>query len=99
MFISFLFALIDVQQMDISWIQGKQFTPSYIDGVREFMQFVKERFDETAEIRCPCHRCLNHITRPQSDVQDHIHIYGMLRHTLSGFIMENHLMLKSWKSQ
>ncbi len=63
--------------MDRSWIQGKQFTPAYIDGVREFMQFVKKRFDETAKIRCPCRRCLNHITRPQSDVQDHIHIYGM----------------------
>ena len=63
--------------MDRSWIQGKQFTPAYIDGVREFMQFVKERFDETTEIRCPYRRYLNHITRPQSDVQDHIHIYGM----------------------
>ena len=96
MFINFLFALIDVQQMDRSWIQGKQFTPAYIDGVREFMQFVKERIDETAEIHYPCCRCLNHIRRPQSDVQDHIHIYGM---SSAYTKWVHHLMLKLWKSQ
>jgi len=65
------------KQMDRSWIYGTQFTPAYVKGVEEFMKFVSERYPEDSHILCPCSKCLNQSLRPQDDVNDHIHIYGM----------------------
>lgn len=65
------------KQMDRSWIHGRQFTPAYITGVQQFMQFVSERYPEDSHILCPCRKCLNQTLRPQQEVDDHIHIYGM----------------------
>ena len=63
--------------MDRRWVYGKQFTPAYVKGVEEFMNFVTERYPEDTDIRCPCVNCLNQRLRPQSEVETHIHIYGM----------------------
>jgi hypothetical protein len=63
--------------MDRRWVYGKQFTPAYVKGVEEFMNFVSERYPEDTHIRCPCVNCLNQRLRPQSEVETHIHIYGM----------------------
>jgi hypothetical protein len=63
--------------MDKRWVYGKQFTPAYVKGVEEFMNFVSERYPEDTHIRCPCVNCLNQRLRPQSEVETHIHIYGM----------------------
>ncbi|XP_066358199.1 uncharacterized protein [Miscanthus floridulus] len=63
--------------MDRSWIYGTQFTPAYVKGVEEFMKFFSERYPEDSHILCPCSKCLNQSLRPQDDVNDHIHIYGM----------------------
>ncbi|XP_066354772.1 uncharacterized protein [Miscanthus floridulus] len=63
--------------MDRSWIYGTQFPPAYVKGVEEFMKFVSERYPEDSHILCPCSKCLNQSLRPQDDVNDHIHIYGM----------------------
>jgi hypothetical protein len=65
------------KQMDRSWIFGKQFTPAYLKGVEEFMEFVRARSAQDIEIRCPCCNCLNQRVRPQHDVENHIHIFGM----------------------
>jgi hypothetical protein len=32
--------------MDRRWVYGKQFTPAYVKGVEEFMNFVSERYPE-----------------------------------------------------
>jgi hypothetical protein len=63
--------------MDRRWVYGKQFTPAYVKRVEEFMNFVSERYPEDTHIRCPCVNCLNQMLRPQSEVETHIHIYGM----------------------
>ena len=66
-----------LQQMDRSWVNGRQFTPAYIHGVEQFMEFVRQRYPEQTQILCPCRRCLNQTLRPQAEVHDHIHISGM----------------------
>lgn len=63
--------------MDRTWIHGRQFTPAYMEGVKQFMEFVGQRFDEHVDIPCPCCRCLNHTSLPQQEMHDHIHIFGM----------------------
>ena len=63
--------------MDRTWINSRRFSHEYIKGVKGFMQFVRERFDENAEIFCPCQEYLNQKLRPQAHVEDHIYIYGM----------------------
>jgi hypothetical protein len=65
------------KQMDRTWIHGRQFTPAYMEGVKQFMEFVGQRFDEHVDIPCPCCRCLNHTSLPQQEMHDHIHIFGM----------------------
>ncbi|XP_066323971.1 uncharacterized protein [Miscanthus floridulus] len=64
-------------KMDRSWIFGAPFTPAYVKGVEEFMQFVSERYPKDSQILCPCSRCLNQKMQSQHDASDHIHIYGM----------------------
>jgi hypothetical protein len=66
-----------VAQMDRRWIHGAKFTAEYITSVRIFMDFVRERFGEEAEILCPCSRCLNQKSMSQDDVRRHILVNGM----------------------
>jgi hypothetical protein len=63
--------------MDRRWIHGALFTPDYIAGVSNFMDFVRERFGEEAAILCPCSRCLNQKSMSQDDVRRHILVNGM----------------------
>ncbi|CAO2163970.1 unnamed protein product [Urochloa humidicola] len=63
--------------MDRSWVHGRLFSTEYMDGVKEFMKFVKGKFRENVEIQCPCARCLNHKYHPQSLVKKHILMHGM----------------------
>ncbi|XP_062225034.1 uncharacterized protein LOC133923792 isoform X2 [Phragmites australis] len=65
------------KQMDRSWINGRQFSKAHIDGVSDFMKFVRERFGENEEILCSYRKYLNWIHRPQGHVEDHLYIYGM----------------------
>ena len=66
-----------LKQMDRSWIHGRRSTPAYMDGVEQFMEFVRGQFPVDSEIHCPCRKCLNQTLRPQHEVNDHIHIFGM----------------------
>ena len=66
-----------LKQMDRSWIHGRRFTPAYVDGVEQFMEFVRGQFPADSEIHCPYRRCLNQTLWPQHEVNDHIHIFGM----------------------
>jgi hypothetical protein len=48
-----------------------------MDGVEEFMEFVRGKYPEESKIKCPCCRCVNQVLRHQHEVNDHIHIFGM----------------------
>jgi len=41
------------------------------------MNFIKERFNETEQILCPCTNCLNHKYLHQNDVERHLLLNGM----------------------
>jgi hypothetical protein len=58
--------------MDRTWVHGKLFTSIYMDGVKEFMRSVKEKFNNNVEILCPCSRCLNQKYLSQSVVNKHL---------------------------
>ena len=63
--------------MDRSWVHGRLFSPEHIDGVRQFMSFIQEKFSENVEILCPCGRCLNQEYLCQPLVEKHILMNGM----------------------
>src|SRR5438105_4947603 len=63
--------------MNRDWIKSGLFSDSHISGVDEFMKFVRERFNEDQEIRCPCRDCLNRCFKPQWHVMDHLIMAGM----------------------
>jgi hypothetical protein len=63
--------------MDRRWIHSALFTPEYIAGVSNFMDFVRGRFAEDDAILCPCSRCINQKSMCQSDVRRHILMNGM----------------------
>ena len=48
-----------------------------MDGVANFMEYVRGKYPGDSEILCPCRKCLNQHSRPQQEVNDHIHIFGM----------------------
>jgi hypothetical protein len=66
-----------LDQMDRSWVRGRLFSSEHIDGVNQFMSFVKEEFSEDVEILCPCGRCLNQKYLRQPLVKKHILMNGM----------------------
>jgi hypothetical protein len=66
-----------LDQMDRSWVRGRLFSSEHIDGVNQFMSFVKEKFSEDVEILCPCGRCLNQKYLCQPLVKKHILMNGM----------------------
>ena len=60
--------------MDRCWISHcTPFTPAYLNGIRQFVSFVRERNDNDSTVLCPCTKCLN---------QKRIHISGLKRHLL-----------------
>ena len=63
--------------MDRSWIKARKFSEEYLNGVKEFMNFVRETYAEDAKILCPCRKCLNRKQEPQGKLEVHILIYGM----------------------
>jgi hypothetical protein len=63
--------------MDRRWVHGRLFSSEHIDGVRQFMSFVAEKFSDNVEILCPCSRCLNHKYHCQPVVKKHILMNGM----------------------
>ncbi|XP_044383493.1 uncharacterized protein [Triticum aestivum] len=62
--------------MDRSWIKARKFSEEYINGVKEFMNFVRETYCRGCS-NSPCRKCLNRKHEPQGKVEDHILIYGM----------------------
>ena len=63
--------------MDKTWVNGRQFRPAFVDRVKQFMGFVRQRYSKQTKILCQCHRCLNHILQLQPEVHSHIHLFGM----------------------
>lgn len=42
------------------------------------MNFIRAEYGgPKADVRCPCSSCMNSVSRPQSTVQNHLHLYGM----------------------
>lgn len=64
-------------QMDRSWVHSTLFSTQYINGVKDFMEFIKEKYGEDEEILCPCSRCLNQKFLHQPNVKKHILMNGM----------------------
>ena len=58
-------------------MHSKLFSPEHIDGVKEFMSFIREKFSDKVEILCPCGGCLNQKYQCQAIVKKHILINGM----------------------
>jgi len=58
-------------------MHSKLFSPEYIDGVKEFMNFIQGKFNENVEILCPCSRCLSQKYQRQAVVKKHILMIGM----------------------
>jgi hypothetical protein len=73
-------------------VHGVLFTPQYIGGVKSFMDFIRERFNEAEQILCPCTDCLNHKYLPQNDVERHLLLNGMSVHIQSRSTMERTVM-------
>jgi hypothetical protein len=48
-----------------------------MDGVKEFMSFVKGKFSDNVEIMCPCSRCLNQKYLRQALVNKHMQMNDM----------------------
>lgn len=63
--------------MDRRWIHGTLFSREYIEGVKEFMNFIQEKFSEDDKILCPCRKCFNHKYQHQTVANIHILTYGM----------------------
>jgi hypothetical protein len=63
--------------MDKCWINSRLFSKAHLDGVKEFMQFVSERFNDSGQILCPCQRCLNQSHGHKGLVEDHLYLNGM----------------------
>ena len=64
-------------QMDRSWVHSTLFSTEYVNGVKEFMDFIKEKYVEDDQILCPCTRCLNQKYLHQPNVKNHILMNGM----------------------
>ena len=42
------------------------------------MNFIRAEYGGLkSDVLCPCRSCMNSVTRPQSTVQNHLHLYGM----------------------
>jgi hypothetical protein len=59
-------------QMDRSWVHNTLFSTQYVNGIKEFIDFIKEKYAEDDQILCPCSRCLNQKYLHQPNVKNHI---------------------------
>jgi hypothetical protein len=75
--LNYLLGCFCLLQMDKSWINSRPFGKAHLDGVSEFMKLVSEKFDEDAQILCPCRRCLNRVHCHKGQVEDHLLLHGM----------------------
>jgi hypothetical protein len=57
-------------------VHSRLFFPEYIDGVKEFMSFIRRKFNENVEILCLYSRCLNQKYLRQAIVMKHIPMNG-----------------------
>jgi hypothetical protein len=60
-------------QMDRSWVHNTPFSTEYVNGVKEFMEFIKEKLGKNG----PCTRCLNQNYLLQPNVKKHVLLNGM----------------------
>ena len=65
--------------MDKSWMHEPKFSPKYVDGVHQFIQFVHDKMGQNCNIRCPCRNCCNVRILNQEQVEDHLHIKGIMK--------------------
>ena len=50
----------------------------FVVGVENFMNFIRAEYGgPKSDVLCPCSGCMNSVTRPQSTMQNHLHLYGM----------------------
>ena len=65
--------------MDKTWItSARRFSAVYVEGVENFMNFIRAEYsDPKSDVLCPCSSGMNSVTRPQSTMQNHLHLYGM----------------------
>ena len=65
--------------MDKTWItSARRFSAAYVEGVENFMNFIRAEYGgPKSDVLCTCSSCMNSVTRPQSTVQNHLHLYGM----------------------
>jgi hypothetical protein len=64
--------------MDRSWIRkSRRFSNEHIQGVNDFMGFVRATKGRDSVILCPCAQCLNHKELDLVGVRDHLLMYGM----------------------
>ena len=54
-----------------------RFGPEYKEGVKEFMEFARDRADSGNRIRCPCRKCKNMIHKTLDKVEDDLFIVGI----------------------
>ena len=60
--------------MDRTWIKESRMSPTYEEGVEEFLQFASERSrpDEDEKYYCPCINCLNRRQQILDDIREHL---------------------------
>jgi hypothetical protein len=59
--------------MDRSWVHGNAFTLVYMDGVKEFMSFVKGKFSDNVKSFAHAVDASMRIPKPGSCEQTHAH--------------------------
>src|SRR6266496_3888280 len=65
--------------MDRTWItSARRFFAAYVEGVENFMNFTRAEYGgPKSDVLYSCSSRMNLVTRPQSTVQNHLHLYGM----------------------
>ena len=65
--------------MDMTWItSARRFSIAYNEEVENFMNFIRAEYGGLkSDVLYPCSSCMNLVTRPQSTVQNHLHLYGI----------------------
>ena len=63
----------------MTWItSARRFFATYVEGVENFMKFIRAEYGGSkSDVLCPCSSSMNSVTRPQSTMQNHLHVYGM----------------------
>jgi len=66
---------------DKQWMQliHNRLDDAYIHGVERFLNYMFTRLREANEIRCPCVKCCNAISRTREMVISHLIVHGMIQ--------------------